>query len=73
MQIIFYPEKIGPNLTNRTVCYGLVVGKGSPVKEIRKTAMKCFEGRLSDGRRTVRVVSFDPKLDCQFKVTGYRK
>ena len=37
------------------------------MKEIRKTAMKYFEGRLSDGRRTVRVVSFDPKLDCQFK------
>ena len=43
--------------------HGVFVGGLSPIKPSRKNSeVKYFEGQLSDGRKTVRVVSFDPKL-----------
>ena len=43
--------------------HGVVVGELSPVKTSSKNnAVKYFDGRFSDGKKTVRLVSFDPKL-----------
>ncbi len=48
--------------TSATV-HGVFVGPVSPVKCSRKRAdIKFFEGQLTDGKKTVRVVSFEPKL-----------
>ena len=39
------------------------VGDLSPVKcSWTKSEVKYFEGQLSDGKKTVRVVAFEPKL-----------
>ena len=43
--------------------HGVVVGELSPVKDSRgKAGVRYFEGQLSDGKKTVRMVSFEPKL-----------
>ena len=43
--------------------HGVVVGELSPVKDSRgKAGLPYFEGQLSDGKKTVRMVSFEPKL-----------
>ena len=48
--------------------HGVLVGEVSPVKTSKKgTDVKYFEGALSDGKKSVRVVSFDPKLRNQFE------
>ena len=51
-----------------TTVQGVFVGALSPVKTSRKgTGVKYFEGKLSDGSETVRLVSFEPKLRPQVK------
>ena len=48
--------------------HGVFVGALSPVKSSRNnTKMKYFEGQLSDGSKTVRFVSFEPKLRQQIE------
>lgn len=47
------------------VVHGTVVGEVSPIKESSKT--EYFEEKLTDGRKTVQVVSFYPKLHAQFE------
>ena len=43
-----------------------VVGEVSPIKTSRKrNDVKYFEGQFSDGKKTVRLVSFEPKLRGQ--------
>ena len=43
--------------------HGMLVGKLIPVKNSRsKVGVRYFEGQLSDGKKTVRIVSFKPKL-----------
>ena len=43
--------------------HGMPVGELSPVKDSRsKVGVRYFEGQLSDGKKTVRIVSFEPKL-----------
>lgn len=43
--------------------HGVVVGEVSPVKESKKNSTcKYFQGQLSDGKKTVRMISFEPKL-----------
>ena len=45
---------------------GVFVGPVSPIKTSRNNAkVKYFEGQLSDGSKTVRFVSFEPKLRSQ--------
>ena len=45
------------------VVHGVFVGDVSPVKESRtKNGVKLFEGRFTDGKKVVRMVSFEPKL-----------
>ena len=45
---------------------GIFVGPVSPIKTSRNNAkVKYFEGQLSDGSKTVRFVSFEPKLRSQ--------
>ena len=40
----------------------------SPVKVCKnKPSCKYFDGVLSDGKKTVRVLSFDPKMRCHFE------
>ena len=49
------------------VVHGTVVGEMLPIKASRKNCETMyFEEKLTDGRETVRVVSFDPKLHAQF-------
>ena len=44
--------------------HGIVVGEVLPIKASRKNCeTKYFEGKLTDGRKTVWVLSFDPKLE----------
>ena len=48
--------------------HGVVVGELSPVKTSSKNrAVKYFDGRFSDGKKTVRLVSFDPTLRNKFE------
>ena len=48
--------------------HGVLVGQVSPIKTSRKRAnVKYFEGQLSDGKKTVRLVSFDPNLHRKFE------
>ena len=43
--------------------HGMLIGELSPVKESRSTVgVRYFEGQFSDGKKTVRIVSFEPKL-----------
>ena len=43
--------------------HGVLVGHLSPVKESHgKAGVKYFKGKLSDGKKTLRIVSFEPKL-----------
>ena len=40
-----------------------IVTEVSPVKESRKNPnTKCFTVKISDGKKTLRAISFDPKL-----------
>ena len=46
---------------------GVNVGKISPIKTHRNNArVKYFEGKLSDGAKMVKFVSFEPKLRSQY-------
>jgi len=48
--------------------YGLVVGQVSPIKSSKsKSGVRYFDGSFSDGRKTLRMISFDPKLHEQFE------
>ncbi len=45
---------------------GFLLGPVSPTKCSRtKAEVQFFEGQLSDGKKTVRVVSFEPKLRAE--------
>ena len=49
--------------TSSGTFHGIVIGELSPIKtSSRNSAVKCFNGRFGDGKKTVRLVSFDPKL-----------
>ena len=46
--------------------HGILVGEVSPIKTSRKrNDIKYFEGQFSDGKKTVCLVSFEPKLRGQ--------
>ena len=46
--------------------HGVLVGEVSPIKTSRKrNNVKYFEGQCSDGKKTVRLVTFEPKLRGQ--------
>ena len=50
-------------LKHRLHLHGVVVDELSPVKTSSKNrSVKYFDGRFSDGKKTVRLVSFDPNL-----------
>ena len=53
--------------SSRTV-HAMVLGELSPIKTSSKNiAVKYFNGRFSDRKKTVRLVSFDPALRNQFE------
>ena len=46
--------------------YGIIVGQVSPVKTSKKQLdVKFLEGQISDGVKTIRLVSFEPILRCK--------
>ena len=46
--------------------HGVLVGEVSPIKTSRKrNNVKYFEGQCSDGKKTVRLVTFEPKVRGQ--------
>ena len=46
--------------------HGIIVGQVSPVKSSKKRPdVKYFEGQISDGVKTMRLVSFEPTLRCK--------
>jgi len=48
--------------------HGVLVGEVSPLKTSRKRSdVKYFDGKFSDGKKTVRLVSFEPKLHKEFQ------
>ncbi len=52
--------------SNTATMHGMFIGAVSPVKCSRtKAEVKYFEGQLSDGKKTVRMVSFEPKLRAE--------
>lgn len=49
--------------TKGATVYGVLVGELSPIKDSRgKAGVRYFEGKLSDGKKTIRMVSFAPNL-----------
>ena len=49
--------------------HGVFVGAVSPVKTSRKnTSVKYFESQLCDGKKTICVVSFEPKFRNELKM-----
>ena len=53
--------------TSSGTVHGVFVGELSPVKTSSKNrAVKYFDGRFSEGKKTVRLVSFDPNLRISF-------
>ena len=54
------------------VVHGVFVVDVSPVKESRtKSGVKLFDGRFTDGKKAVRMVSFKPKLFCCLSRTHF--
>ena len=52
---------VEPSTLARTF-HGVVISELSPIKTSTKnSAVKYFDGRFSNGKKTVRLVSFDPK------------
>ncbi len=52
--------------SNSATVHGVFIGAVSPTRESRtKPEIKFFESLLSDGKETVRVVSFEPKLRAE--------
>ena len=48
--------------------HGVVVGEVSPVKTSKtKSGVKYFDGTFTDGKKALRMISFDPKLRDQFE------
>ena len=46
--------------------HGIIIGQVTPVKSRKKqTDVKYFEGQISDGVKTMRLVSFEPTLSCK--------
>ena len=62
--------------TSSGTFHGVVIGELSPIKTSSKnSAVKYFDGRFSDGKTTVRLISFDPKLHArlnEIQKSGYR-
>ena len=53
---------------NVATVHGVFVGDVSRVRDSRKNSgVKLFEGRLTDGKKAVRVVSFEPRLRCDIE------
>ena len=54
--------------TSSGTVHGVVFGELSPIKTSSKNrAVKYFDGQFSDGKKTVRLVSFDPALRNKFE------
>ena len=54
--------------TSTGTFHGVVIGELSPIKTSTKNStVKYFDGRFGGGKKTVRLVSFDPKLRTQFE------
>jgi len=54
--------------SSKSTVHGVLVGEVSPVKTSRKRSdVKYFDGKFSDGKKTVRVVSFEPRLHKEFQ------
>jgi len=47
--------------------HGMVVGQVSPVKKSCNTGVEWFNSSFTDGKKTLRLISFDPKLRDQFE------
>ena len=48
--------------------HGVVVGQVSPLKTSKtKSGIRYFDGSFTDGKKTLRMISFDPKLREQFE------
>lgn len=48
--------------------HGVVVGQVSPLKTSKtKSGVKYFDGSFSEGKKTLRMISFEPKLREQFE------
>ncbi len=59
-------EVSGMEESRAATVHGVFVGPVSPVKSSRtKSEVKFFKGQLSDGKTTVRLVSFEPKLRAE--------
>ena len=50
-----------------------VVSHLSPVKDSANKKTKWFDGRLTDGKKSVRLVSFDPSLRATFDAAKHEK
>lgn len=60
-------SEVEPSTSTGTF-HGVVIGELSPIKTSSKnSAVKYFDGRFGDGKKTVRLVSFDPKLRTRFE------
>ena len=48
--------------------HGVVVGQISPIKSSKRDpSMKYFEGNLMDGKKTIRMVAFEPKIRAEIE------
>ena len=56
--------------SNSATVHGVFVGAVSPVKVSRNTQRSYFEAKLSDGVKSARVVSFEPKLRNEIEEAG---
>ena len=50
------------SVCNGATVHGTFVGDVTPIKSARNSDVKYFESQFSDGKKTVRVVSFEPNL-----------
>jgi len=61
-------DAVASSPSSKSTAHGVLVGEVSPVKTSRKMSdVKYFDGKFSDGKKTVRVVSFEPRLHKEFQ------
>ena len=55
-------------LSTPVTVHGMVVGQVSPLKTSKsKSGVRYFGGSFTDGKKTFRIISFNPKLREQFE------
>jgi len=68
MRIMDVSDVLASSSSGKSTVHGVLVDQVSPLKTSKKRSdVKYFDSAFSDGKKTLRMVSFEPKLHKEFQ------